>query len=136
MIDLEDKLLQFQEQANRWDGHAEDEVFLEAVEMLAPLALETLLLLIKAGRVVGADERWQRGALKDMREAIRAELKAKGRVVDDGLIGVKEAASFINQSETYVYRNWKKIGGRKTGKNIQFTKAGLQKWFESRPKAT
>lgn len=133
-IDLDDRLLAFRRRAEDWDG-SRSTLFIEAEELLAAVALETLLLLIKSGRIIGCDERWHHGALGDMRAMIREEFNSKGRVVEDGLLGVKEAASFINQSTTYVYRNWKEMGGRKIGKKIQFTKAALRKWFESSPKA-
>jgi hypothetical protein len=103
--------------------------------MLSGVAFEILLRLIKAGRVISHDERWHRGPLADMRLMIREEFKSKGRVVDDGLMGVKEAAQYINRSTVYVYRHWKEMGGRKIGKNIEFTKASLQKWIESKAKA-
>lgn len=51
---------------------------------------------------------------------------------DDSLMDIKEAAKFIHQSVTYVYRNWREMGGRKFGKNIRFTKAGVQNWINAK----
>jgi AraC-like DNA-binding protein len=52
---------------------------------------------------------------------------------DDGpLLSVDEAAKFLHQSPTYIYRNWKDMGGRKLGKNLRFTKSNLRKWVEEK----
>ena len=52
---------------------------------------------------------------------------------DDGaLMSVDEAAKFLRQSPTYVYRNWHEMGGRKLGKNLRFTKADLRKWVDGK----
>jgi hypothetical protein len=52
---------------------------------------------------------------------------------DDGaLLSVGEAANFLHQSPTYLYRNWREMGGRKLGKNLRFTKADLRKWVDQR----
>jgi hypothetical protein len=49
-----------------------------------------------------------------------------------GLLDVDGAADFIKQSTTYVYRNWREMGGRKIGKNLRFTRADLQKWIDTK----
>jgi hypothetical protein len=49
-----------------------------------------------------------------------------------GLMDVAEAAKLIHQSSTYVYRNWREMGGRKLGKNLRFTIADLQKWIDAK----
>jgi len=51
---------------------------------------------------------------------------------NEGLIDIEDAARFLRQSTTYVYRNWREMGGRKLGKNLRFTRAGLQKWIGSK----
>jgi len=51
---------------------------------------------------------------------------------DDSLMDINEAAKLIHQSVTYIYRNWRDMGGRKIGKNIRFTKAGLQNWIDGK----
>ena len=51
---------------------------------------------------------------------------------DNSLMDINEAAKFIHQSVTYVYRNWREMGGRKLGKNIRFTKAGLASWIKAK----
>lgn len=65
----------------------------------------------------------------ELRSLIRENSQGGG---DDSLMDIKEAAKFIHQSTTYVYRNWRDMGGRKFGKNLRFTRAGLQKWIDSK----
>lgn len=70
------------------------------------------------------------GQLRDLiSEAVR---EADRGTEGDGLLNVEQAARFLKQSTTYVYRNWQQMGGRKLGKNLRFTKAGLKKWIDSR----
>ena len=51
---------------------------------------------------------------------------------NDALLNVDEAAKFLHQSPTYIYRTWRELGGRKVGKNLRFTKADLRKWIATR----
>jgi hypothetical protein len=48
------------------------------------------------------------------------------------LMDVTEAMAFTHQSKTYVYRNWHEMGGRKFGKNLRFTRAGLEAWITAK----
>jgi len=82
---------------------------------------------------VGADHDAPRLAvtltIDELRALIVAVLHEHIADNDDGaLMDVHEAAKFLRQSPTYVYRNWREMGGRKLGKNLRFTKAALRTW--------
>ncbi len=51
----------------------------------------------------------------------------------NGLLNAEESAAFLGFSKDWVYRNWRKIGGRKIGgKGLRFDAAELAQWSESR----
>ena len=67
----------------------------------------------------------------DELRALIADVVHEHIVDDDGpLLSVVDAAKFLRQSPTYIYRNWKDMGGRKLGKNLRFTKSNLRKWVD------
>lgn len=137
-IDLDDRLLQFQQMADDWDGNRST-LFIEAEELLADVALETLLLLIKSGRIIGCDERWQHGALGDMRAMIRDEFQTKTGEADR-LVAIEEAAKILSLSVDYLYHNRKRLPfavkiGRKL---VKFSVNKMARWdgklLPSKPK--
>jgi len=51
----------------------------------------------------------------------------------NGLLTVEQAAEFLGYSKDWVFKNWKRIGGKKIGgRGVRFDAANLQKWVESR----
>jgi predicted DNA-binding transcriptional regulator AlpA len=48
------------------------------------------------------------------------------------LLKLKEAAKRLNQSESWLYRRWKELGGRKLGGNIQFSATDIEKFIAKR----
>jgi predicted DNA-binding transcriptional regulator AlpA len=75
-----------------------------------------------------------RGIVADV---VRAELKT--RVLSGGprdLLDTEQAAKFLGYSEDWIYKNWRKIGGRKIGgKGLRFDAAELEAWVASRKSA-
>ena len=56
-----------------------------------------------------------------------------GHAPDDRLVSADEAADFLGYSKDWVYRHWKKIGGRKIGvKGLRFSRHDLERWAASR----
>jgi predicted DNA-binding transcriptional regulator AlpA len=49
-----------------------------------------------------------------------------------GLLKLKDAAKHLNQSESWVYRHWKEVGGKKLGGNIRFSIADIEKFIAKR----
>jgi predicted DNA-binding transcriptional regulator AlpA len=56
-----------------------------------------------------------------------------GHDPDDRLVSADEAADFLGYSKDWIYRHWKKIGGRKIGaKGLRFSRHDLERWAASR----
>jgi predicted DNA-binding transcriptional regulator AlpA len=56
-----------------------------------------------------------------------------GHVPDDRLVSAEDAADFLGYSKDWIYRHWKKIGGRKIGaKGLRFSRHDLERWAASR----
>jgi len=69
-----------------------------------------------------------------IQEAVReAMIHTPGRVEDAPLLNVEQASKFLGFGKDWVYRHWKKIGGRKLGpKGLRFTRKNLEVWIASR----
>ncbi len=68
-----------------------------------------------------------------IREVIREEQEGEKRHGDDELLKVKGAANFLGYSPDWIYRHWKKIGGRKLGLGgLRFSRQELKRWVASR----
>jgi excisionase family DNA binding protein len=64
-------------------------------------------------------------------EVVEEKLRRMGR--SNGLLTVEEAAEFLGYSKDWVFKNWKKVGGKKIGrKGIRFDAADLEQWVKSR----
>jgi excisionase family DNA binding protein len=51
----------------------------------------------------------------------------------NGLLTVEQAAEFLGYSKDWVFKNWRKIGGKKIGgKGVRFDAADLESWIKSR----
>src|SRR5262245_13453909 len=71
----------------------------------------------------------ERGALR----ALTGNRNGNGHVSDDRLVCAQTAADFLGYSKDWIYRNWKKIGGRKIGaKGLRFSPHELERWATSR----
>jgi Helix-turn-helix domain len=76
--------------------------------------------------------------VSDLRALIREELRLFSesttlRAADTGgLLQLKDAAKRLNQSESWVYRHWKEVGGKKLGGNIRFSRDDLEKFISKR----
>jgi predicted DNA-binding transcriptional regulator AlpA len=64
-------------------------------------------------------------------EALAGQTNGVG--AEDRLVNAEEAAGFLGYSKDWVYRHWKKIGGRKIGaKGLRFSRRDLERWAASR----
>src|SRR5262245_14659950 len=51
----------------------------------------------------------------------------------NGLLTVEQAAEFLGYSKDWVFKNWRRIGGKKIGgKGVRFDAADLETWIKSR----
>ncbi len=68
-----------------------------------------------------------------MREVLREERQGENRHGKNGLLKTKDAAEYLGYSKDWVYRHWKKIGGKKlTLGGLRFSRRDLEKWVASR----
>ena len=75
--------------------------------------------------------------VSDLRALIREELtvalSGKNHAKELGeLLTLKDAAKYLNQSDSWLYRRWKEIGGKKLGGNIRFSIADIEKFIAKR----
>jgi excisionase family DNA binding protein len=48
----------------------------------------------------------------------------------NGLLTVEQAAEFLGYSKDWVFKNWKRIGGKKIGgRGVRFDAADLESWI-------
>jgi excisionase family DNA binding protein len=51
----------------------------------------------------------------------------------NGLMTVEQAAELLGYSKDWVFKNWKRIGGKKIGgRGVRFDAADLESWIRSR----
>jgi len=51
----------------------------------------------------------------------------------NGLLTVEQAAEFLGYSKDWVFKNWKRIGGKKIGgRGVRFDAVDLESWTKSR----
>jgi predicted DNA-binding transcriptional regulator AlpA len=68
-----------------------------------------------------------------VREEIKAVLNGNSHAREPSrLLKLKDAAKHLNQSESWVYRHWKEVGGKKLGGNIRFSIADIEKFIAKR----
>jgi predicted DNA-binding transcriptional regulator AlpA len=70
-----------------------------------------------------------------VREEIKAALNGNGNGHErepNSLLKLKDAAQRLNQSESWVYRHWKELGGKKLGGNIRFSTDDIEKFIAKR----
>jgi predicted DNA-binding transcriptional regulator AlpA len=68
-----------------------------------------------------------------IREEIKAALNGNGHATESTqLLKLKDAAKRLNQSDSWVYRRWKELGGKKQGGNIRFAAADIEKFIAKR----
>ncbi len=66
-----------------------------------------------------------------IKRAVTEALKAQNG--KDNMLTADEAADFLSYSRDWVYRNWKRIGGRRVGRRgIRFGRENLEAWVASR----
>jgi hypothetical protein len=46
------------------------------------------------------------------------------RFEEKAIMGVEEVAQYLRKSQSWVYKNWKILGGRKLGGSLFFSKKG------------
>jgi excisionase family DNA binding protein len=72
----------------------------------------------------------------DLRELIGEVVEQKLKRVTartNGLLTVEQAAEFLGYSRDWVFKNWRKIGGKKIGgRGVRFDAADLEGWIKSR----
>jgi hypothetical protein len=76
-----------------------------------------------------------REELKSLIREVLAERGGNGNGHDrelNGLLKLKDAAQRPNQSESWVYRHWKEVGGKKLGGNIRFSIDDIEKFIVKR----
>lgn len=66
---------------------------------------------------------------------INPERDPRGVQEPTELLKLKDAAKRLNQSESWLYRRWRGLGGRKLGGNIQFSVADIEKFIASKRSA-
>ena len=73
---------------------------------------------------------------RDLRELVGeiVEQKLKRFAASrNGLMTVEQAAEFLGYSKDWVFKNWKRIGGKKIGgRGVRFDAADLESWIKSR----
>ena len=81
------------------------------------------------------------GALEEVRATLWARLTAPiRRETDEGpeiandarLLTARELSERLGMSRRWVYRNRKKLGGKKLGTNVRFTEGGLKRYLAER----
>ena len=66
-------------------------------------------------------------------EVVEQKLKRISTARPGGLLNADQAAKYLGYSTDWVYKNWKKIGGKKIGgRGLRFDAADLQAWIDSR----
>jgi predicted DNA-binding transcriptional regulator AlpA len=91
---------------------------LAKIIVLTPEELESLL-----------ERAAERGAIR----ALAGNHNGNGHAPEDRLVSAEDAAKFLGYSKDWVYRHWKKIGGRKIGvKGLRFSRHDLERWAASR----
>ena len=77
--------------------------------------------------------------VSQLRALIREELNAAGIGHGNGhareltgLLKLKDAAKHLNQSESWVYRHWREVRGKKLDGNIRFAIEDLEKFIAKR----
>jgi excisionase family DNA binding protein len=74
--------------------------------------------------------------VEEMRGLIEQVVEQKLKRIggrNNGLLTVEQAAEFLGYSKDWVFKNWKKVGGRKIGgRGVRFDPADLEAWVKSR----
>jgi len=72
----------------------------------------------------------------DLRELISEIVEQKLKRLSasrNGLLTVEQAAEFLGYSKDWVFKNWKRIGGKKIGgRGVRFDAVDLESWTKSR----
>src|SRR5262245_42863494 len=72
----------------------------------------------------------------EFRELIGEVVEQKLKRLNTGrnwLLTVEQAAEFLGYSKDWVFKNWRKIGGKKIGgKGVRFDPADLESWIKTR----
>lgn len=67
-----------------------------------------------------------------IREEVKAALQNASNPATDRLIDIAEAAATLNLSQSWLYRNWKRLPfSVKVDRTVKFSEKGLQKWIEA-----
>jgi len=61
-------------------------------------------------------------------EILDEKLRRLGAGRNNGLLTVEQAAEFLGYGKDWLYKNWRKIGG----KGVRFDAADLESWIKSR----
>jgi excisionase family DNA binding protein len=66
-------------------------------------------------------------------EVVEQKLKRLNAGRANGLMTVEQAAEFLGYSKDWVFKHWKKVGGKKIGgRGVRFDLADLENWVKSR----
>src|SRR5262245_2152128 len=72
----------------------------------------------------------------ELRELVGEVLEQKLKRVagrTNGLLTVEQAAEFLGYSKDWVFKNWRRIGGKKIGgRGVRFDVVDLESWIKSR----
>jgi excisionase family DNA binding protein len=74
--------------------------------------------------------------IEQIRAVVREEIRSahNGRLAEDRLLDIDEAAKLLSVSEDWLYHNLKKLPfARKLGpKMVRFSYAGIMRWLEAK----
>src|SRR5215831_5628675 len=66
-------------------------------------------------------------------EILDEKFRRLGAGRNNGLLTVEQAAEFLGYSKDWVFKNWRRIGGKKIGgKGVRFDVTDLESWINSR----
>jgi excisionase family DNA binding protein len=66
-------------------------------------------------------------------DVVRTELSARIGNGSRRLLTVEEAAEFLGYSKDWLYKHWRKVGGKRIGgRGVRFDAADLESWIKSR----
>ena len=107
---------------NAWGKRAFEDTVMSEPTTVVTLTLEELKLVLE----------------QVVEQSVTRALAANqnDHVPDDRLVSADGAADFLGYSKDWIYRHWKKIGGRKIGaKGLRFSRHELERWAASRKQA-
>jgi excisionase family DNA binding protein len=96
---------------------------------------EKQIVQLKPG-VIPSDKLLVTMSAGELRALVEEVVEEKLRCIvprGNGLLTVEEAAKFLGYSKDWLFKNWRKVGGKKIGgRGVRFDAADLESWIKSR----